>query len=241
MLKRTMVFAVLAVGVIIAGCARQPAGSPPTVSQGERTATATESMTQTASPTGTPSPTSTPEQTLTSQVGSVTASCGMPPIVAPTAAPNPGIYMEDQTTGLHMTGRPVKIDLENYRLKVTGLVAHPLSLSYDELRCMPKVSAYLLLECIGFFEDSASWSGVPLQYILDLAGVQSDAKWIHMFSADGYDNQMALQTALEKGSFLAYEWEGEPLPVLHGFPLRAILPSLPGNHWVKWLLEIKIE
>jgi DMSO/TMAO reductase YedYZ molybdopterin-dependent catalytic subunit len=62
-----------------------------------------------------------------------------------------------------------------------------------------------------------------------------------MVAADGYESQMDIKLALKEGNFLAYEWEGQPLPVLHGFPLRAVFPSLPGSYWVKWLLQIKVE
>jgi DMSO/TMAO reductase YedYZ molybdopterin-dependent catalytic subunit len=41
-------------------------------------------------------------------------------------------------------------------------------------------------------------------------------------------------------NFLAYEWEGKALPRLHGFPVRAIFPSLEGNQWVKWVVKIEV-
>ena len=43
-----------------------------------------------------------------------------------------------------------------------------------------------------------------------------------------------------RSDFLAYEWEGEPVPILHGFPVRAVFPSLNGNKWVKWLIGIDV-
>jgi DMSO/TMAO reductase YedYZ molybdopterin-dependent catalytic subunit len=147
----------------------------------------------------------------------------------------------DETTGLHVTGRAVIIDVTSYRLVVTGLIDHPLSLSYDDLRCMPKVTARVTLVCPMVFEDTATWSGVPLKYILELAGVKSGAKVIRMVAADKYESQIWIQDGLRDGNFLAYEWNGQPLPLLHGFPLRAVLPYMPGNKSVKWLLEIIVE
>jgi sulfane dehydrogenase subunit SoxC len=151
------------------------------------------------------------------------------------------MYALDKTTGLHVTGQAVIIDVESYRLVVTGLVDHPLSLSYDDLRCMPKVTAKLTLVCPSIFEDTATWSGVPLKYILELAGVQNGAKIIRMVAADNYESQIGIQDGLKDENFLAYELNGQPLPVLHGFPLRMIFPSQPGNKWVKWLSEIIVE
>jgi DMSO/TMAO reductase YedYZ molybdopterin-dependent catalytic subunit len=156
-------------------------------------------------------------------------------------APNPGYTALDQTTGLHVTGDPKIIDPATFRLKVTGLVDHPLSLSYDDLRCMPKVTASPTLVCPGFFEDNATWSGVPIKYVLGLAGVKSGATGISMLAADGYETRLDLKDALADGNFLAYEWNGQPLPVLHGFPVRAVFSALQGNTWVKWLLEIRLD
>lgn len=125
---------------------------------------------------------------------------------------------------------------------MTGLVPHPLSLTYDELRCMPKREVRALLVCPGFFQDEATWAGVPLEYILDMAGVVPDATAILLRGADNYTARLELAD-LHDGNrhILAYEWEGEPLPALHGFPLRGVFPGQQGSKWVKWLLEIEVR
>jgi DMSO/TMAO reductase YedYZ molybdopterin-dependent catalytic subunit len=95
----------------------------------------------------------------TSQAAPETArlvpDCGLKPIKAP-PYPRviPGYTQLDETTGLHMTGKVQAIDLPTYRLYVTGLVETQLSLQYDELRCLPKVTTDPLLVCRGFFEDN---------------------------------------------------------------------------------------
>lgn len=146
----------------------------------------------------------------------------------------------DYDTGLHMTGTAQRIDLETYRLKVTGLVDHPLSLTYDELRCLPKVTDAPNLVCVGVFEDVATWSGVPIKDVLELAGVQKGATNLTLVSADGYEVNFDLDEARGDGNFLAYELYGKPLPVQHGFPLRAVFPGKVGAFWLKWLVEIRI-
>jgi DMSO/TMAO reductase YedYZ molybdopterin-dependent catalytic subunit len=153
----------------------------------------------------------------------------------------PGYTELDKSTGLHMTGTYQQIDLATYRLKVSGLVDHPLSLTYDELRCLPKVTDNPPLVCPGFFRDVASWSGVPIKDVLKLTGVQSKAKMLTLISADGYRTSLPLEEALKAENFLAYELEGKPLPVLHGFPLRAVFPGLEGNKWAKWVVGIEVE
>jgi DMSO/TMAO reductase YedYZ molybdopterin-dependent catalytic subunit len=164
------------------------------------------------------------------------------PVTVPTLpAQIPARNAVDPATGLHVTGTPQVIDLASYRLKVEGKVTRPLSLTYDDLRRLPKVTATPTLNCPGFFTDIATWSGVPLATILAMAGVQPDATQIHMGAADGYFYEFSLDQALKPENFLAYEWEGQPLPVLHGFPVRAVIPDQPGSAWVKWLVLIHVE
>jgi DMSO/TMAO reductase YedYZ molybdopterin-dependent catalytic subunit len=140
-----------------------------------------------------------------------------------------------------MTGTVQEIDVESYRLEVKGKVDRPLSLSYDDLRCLPKVEDSPLLECPGFFTDEASWAGVPIREVLVLAGVQEGATDLNLISADGYSRQVPLTEGVVETGFLAYEWEGEPLPILHGFPVRVVLPGVSGGSWVKWLIAIEVK
>jgi DMSO/TMAO reductase YedYZ molybdopterin-dependent catalytic subunit len=168
--------------------------------------------------------------------------CVLEPVVVPTRpAETPGYTQLDPTTGLHMTGTAQQIDLESYRLEVTGKVDHPLSLTYDDLRCLPRVETAAILECPGFFVDEATWAGTPVQEVLALAGVQEEATDLNLISADGYSRRVPISEGLSETGFLAYEWEGEPLPILHGFPVRVVLPEASGGSWVKWLVAIEVN
>ena len=213
----------------LAGCA---GGTEP-----GRTTTVTQASTTTATAGG---------ATTTGTAGEVTTSPEtvgeLPSIVVPTLpAKIPAYATVDPATGLHMTGTPKVIDLATYRLKVDGMVAHPLSLSYDDLRRLPKVTATPKLVCPGVFVDVTTWSGVPLHLILEMAGVQPGATEIVLKAADGHYSYVNLTDALKPENFLAYQWKDQPLPVLHGFPLRAVFPDQPGDRWVKWLLEIVVQ
>jgi DMSO/TMAO reductase YedYZ molybdopterin-dependent catalytic subunit len=167
--------------------------------------------------------------------------CELTPIATPTwPAEVPGYTELDPATGLHMTGTAQAIDLDSYRLVVTGTVDHPLELTYDDLRCMRKVELHCTLICPGFFEDEATWAGVPLVDVLERAGMQPGAAGLRLSGADGYSTLVTLPAATSEDNFLAYEWEGEPLPILHGFPVRAVFPALGGSSWVKWLIKIEV-
>jgi DMSO/TMAO reductase YedYZ molybdopterin-dependent catalytic subunit len=158
------------------------------------------------------------------------------------ACGDPGYLDVDPATGLHITGQPVEVDISSYRLEVTGKVDEPVSLTYEEiLRLSPKVTGSPDLVCPGFFVDKADWSGVPFKTILDMAGVQPDAAWVRMKAADGFSIKVELEVALRPDSFLAYEVEGQTLPVSQGFPLRAVLPGEDGARWVKWIVGLILE
>ena len=170
------------------------------------------------------------------------APCSLSPIAVPTLPDKiPGYTELDPDTQLHVTGTAQLIDLENYSLEITGEIMNPLSLKYDDLRCMPKIESRPTLVCPGFFEDTATWSGVSLDYLLKLADVKDSARHIRLVSADGYGALVEMQEARSGKSFLAYQWEGEPIPVLHGFPVRAVFPDSNGNKWVKWLVRIEVQ
>ena len=148
----------------------------------------------------------------------------------------------DPETGLHLTGDAVEVDISTYELKVTGKVDQELALSYEEILLLePKVTATPDLVCPGYFVDTATWSGVPLKTILDMVVVDPDAAWVRMRSADGYTIKVELDVALDPQNYLAYELEGETLPVSAGYPLRAVFPDEEGNRWVKWLVELEVE
>jgi DMSO/TMAO reductase YedYZ molybdopterin-dependent catalytic subunit len=164
------------------------------------------------------------------------------PIVVPTMPEVIPPYLgADPETGLTMTGTPTLVDFDTYRLKVSGKVDQELSLTYDDLRRMPKLTATPTLECVGYFKDVATWSGASLKTILEMAKVQPGSTRVAFKGADGYEISMILENALAPENFLAYELEGKTLPVLQGFPLRVVIPSYDGSVWVKWLLEIVVE
>lgn len=189
----------------------------------------------------TPKPTMPVVLSLSPDAEARPTPCELLPVVVPTLpAEIPNYAQLDRTTGLHITGTFQEIDLDSYRLKVTGKVDNPLSLSYDDLRCMPKSEVHCKLVCPETFVDEATWAGVPLEYVLELAAIHSGAEGIKLISADGYAMPVSMTEVRSERNLVAYEWEGEPLPILHGFPVRAVFPESMGSRWVKWLVEIEV-
>ena len=144
--------------------------------------------------------------------------------------------------GLHVTGTPVDIDIETYRLEIRGAVETPLSLSLEQIKAMEVRRAFVVLECPGFFTDQGNWTGVGIADLLNLAGVRPEAEQIRFVAADGgYSANLKLAEVTGEGMLVAYAFEGKPLPKVHGYPLSVVAKDQPGNRWVKWLGQIVIQ
>ena len=95
---------------------------------------------------------------------------------------------------------------------------------------------------------NAEWSGVRLVDVLDRAGVKPEAAHVQLHGADAPPNpktpaffrSIPLARALDPSTILATSMNGEPLPLLHGGPIRLVVPGWAGNHWIKWLRKITV-
>lgn len=161
--------------------------------------------------------------------------------VGASGGPPTSLYLQ-LVDGLHVTGTPVAVDSESFRLRVGGAVERPLSLSLAQLRGMPAVRADITLVCPGFFTDRGVWTGVPVRDLLALAGVRPGADRVVFTSlSQGYTSALSLADLERDGVLVAYEFDGKPFPVVHGYPLRLTAKDHEGNVWVKWLGEIQVS
>jgi DMSO/TMAO reductase YedYZ molybdopterin-dependent catalytic subunit len=190
-----------------------------------------------------PAPTSPPNATpLAAPTPSGLArTCVVAPVVRPTPIPYPGYTEMEPSTGLHVTGPAQEVDPITYRLKVIGLVEQLLSLSYDDIRCLPKTQAHTWLTCPGFFTDEADLAGFTFADLFAVARPQAQATRVRLASVEGYTVLFGLDEVLASGNFLAYQWKEEPLPASHGFPLRGVFPLKSGANWVKWVTQIELS
>jgi DMSO/TMAO reductase YedYZ molybdopterin-dependent catalytic subunit len=138
------------------------------------------------------------------------------------------------------------LDAEKWHLKVGGLVAQPLTLTYAELQALPAVEEYATLKCIGDPVDgdamgNALWKGVRLRELLDRAGgARPGATELILRAADDYSESCPLEKAMADGTILAYRMNGVPLAQGHGFPARVIVPGIYGMKNVKWLTGLEL-
>lgn len=144
--------------------------------------------------------------------------------------------------------RPPQIDLVAWRLRVEGVVAQPLSLSYTQLRSMPQRRLTEPLDCTGGWYSSQTWQGVAVADLMTLARVAPSTASVTIESVTGYKRRFALEEApgllLALGT-LVTGTDGEVIPQAlsagHGFPVRLVAPDRRGLEWVKWVAAIRFN
>src|SRR5580692_8138421 len=165
----------------------------------------------------------------------------------------------------HLAGIPTEIDPDTYTVEVKGKVDKPLKLSLGDIKRLPSIEIVAVNQCSGnsrgFFEPrvaggqsgngamgNARWRGASLKAVLDLAGVQKDARQVTFNGLDGpivdktpdFVKALDIDQARNGEVMLAYSMNGQDLPFLNGFPLRLVVPGYYGTYWVKHLSEITV-
>ena len=165
----------------------------------------------------------------------------------------------------HLSNIPTSVDLDTWRLVVHGNVDKPISLSFADLKKFEKISYTAVIQCAGngrsFFEPplfggqwlngamgNVTWGGVRLKDVLKSAGIKSGATEVVFKGLDkaalpatpGFLKSLQMGKALEDDIMIAYEMNGQELPMLNGFPVRLVVPGWYATYWVKSLSDIEV-
>ena len=129
-----------------------------------------------------------------------------------------------------------------YRLRVTGLVERPFTISYREITAMPATHVTRDFQCVtGWRVPDVHWTGVQLSKLLDRAGVKPEATALRFHSFDGkYTESLTLAQARLPDVLVAYQLDAEPLSSLHGGPVRLYVAPMYGYKSLKWLDTIEL-
>ncbi len=141
-----------------------------------------------------------------------------------------------------ISGHMPVFDPASWRLSISGLVEQPTSLTYDQLRALPRVEQVSTFHCVtGWTVQNVHWGGVRLHDVLAAAGPLASAHALEFISMEEpYVDYLTLQQASLHDVMLAYEMDGQALPREHGAPVRLIIPEMYGYKNVKWLQGISV-
>lgn len=174
--------------------------------------------------------------------------------------PNEAFYVR-----WHLAQVPTTIDLRTWRLRLVGNVAKPADYALDELKQLPATEVVAVNQCSGnsrgLFEPripgaqwanggmgNARWKGVRLAELLDRAALKAGSVEVGFLGMDRgvmpgvpeFEKTLPLDEARRPDVLLAYEMNGEPLPMLNGFPLRLVVPGWFATYWVKAIERIAV-
>jgi DMSO/TMAO reductase YedYZ molybdopterin-dependent catalytic subunit len=141
-----------------------------------------------------------------------------------------------------VSGSLPHFDPKTWKLELGGHVKTPTSVSYHELRSLPKVEQVSTFHCVtGWTVKNVQWGGVRLGDVLALAQPKDVAQAIEFVSMEKpYTDYLTTKQAGLHDVMLAYEMDGKPLSRAHGAPVRLVIPEMYGYKNVKWLNGINL-
>ncbi|MCX8184164.1 MAG: molybdopterin-dependent oxidoreductase [Sulfolobales archaeon] len=160
---------------------------------------------------------------------------------APTAASGvaPGQYYIDHFIIYKIFGVPT-INIEKWKLVVSGAVLNPLTLSLSELERMSEVKLVRDFHCVtGWSISSVQWEGVRLKLITDIAKPSEGVRWVLIHGLDGYVAVVPFEDFISEEALLVLKLNGKPLSIEQGYPARIFIPHLYGWKSVKWVNRIE--
>jgi DMSO/TMAO reductase YedYZ molybdopterin-dependent catalytic subunit len=223
--------------------------SAPATPAGLTTPTASPPMSTSTAAVVSAFPTPPPVRALArDQEGSLTAAGRPPGSLAPAITSNQDFYIVTKNA----VADPVA-DANTWRLIVDGQVEQPVQVDYATLLALPYVNVTKTLECISNLTagcnmasfgcdlmSTAVWRGVSVSEILKLAGgLKPNVVDVAFLSMDEFSSGLTTAAALDPGTLIVYQMNGQLLPREHGYPARLLVPGRYGMKDPKWLVGIR--
>lgn len=137
---------------------------------------------------------------------------------------------------------PQHIDIETYRLEISGLIENPTSYTYDEV-----ITGYnhykkvVTLNCVEGWSVNILWEGVLMRDLLEQAKPLPEAKVVIFYAYDGYTTSLPLNYIIDNDILMAYSMNSITIPPERGFPFQLVAESKWGYKWAKWITKIELS
>lgn len=152
----------------------------------------------------------------------------------------PGQYVTDRFPVLH-AGTVPTVDLAAWRFGIKGLVAEEKEWTWDEMAAMPTSKLHTDIHCVTKWSKlDTNWEGIAVRDLWDQLDVDSAATHVLVYAYHGFTANMPIEDFIRDGNMFAHTFEGEPLDIQHGYPLRLVVPHLYFWKSVKWVLGFNV-
>lgn len=152
----------------------------------------------------------------------------------------PGQYVTEKWPVLTYGRAPV-VSPKDWGLRIFGQVEQPAALSWQAFQKLHRRDVLADFHCVTRFSTLGNrWSGVSTRDVLRLVRVKEDVAFVSVHCYGGYTTNLPLEDFLSERALLADRWNGEPLPVDHGGPVRLVVPHLYAWKSAKWVSGIEL-
>ncbi len=132
------------------------------------------------------------------------------------------------------------IDLATWSLVVDGLVALPLVWDWTTFQAQPQIDDVSDIHCVTTWSRfDNQWRGVSARHLLAQVNPLPEAQFLVFHAYDGYTTNLPLSAFDDGDVLLAHSWNGAPLTIEHGGPVRVIVPKLYFWKSTKWINRIE--
>jgi DMSO/TMAO reductase YedYZ molybdopterin-dependent catalytic subunit len=153
----------------------------------------------------------------------------------------PGQHLTDKWPVLHH-GKVYKIKPEDWKLKISGLVARERIITYDEFVALPQVEVFSDIHCVTTWSRyNNTWEGVRALAIRDLAGIKQEAKYVMVQGEGGFTTNLPLDDFFQEDVLFALKHDSQPINAEHGGPVRLVVPRLYFWKSAKWVTGLKFQ
>lgn len=161
----------------------------------------------------------------------------------------PGQSLTNKFPVLHYGPTP-RTDLNNWDFRVFGLVEEEKVWNWEEFNQLPRTKLTMDIHCVTRWSKfDTEWEGVSLKTLLDegIITPKPEANFVIQHCEKGYTTNLPLSAMLQPNVLIATHFDGEPLPLEHGWPLRVVVGSFAdrsedfnayfwkGGKWVRGL------
>lgn len=134
------------------------------------------------------------------------------------------------------------VPLNQWELKITGLVENPVTLNWEQFGELPQFSDVSDLHCVTTWSQfDMAWAGVSFISLVEQVKPKPEAVYVRFQSYDGYTTNNTLDAMMDDDVLIAHSWNGEPLAKEHGGPARVVVPKLYAWKGAKWIREIQFS
>jgi DMSO/TMAO reductase YedYZ molybdopterin-dependent catalytic subunit len=153
----------------------------------------------------------------------------------------PGQYdTKDEWPVLHVEATP-RIDTARWTFGIEGLVDNPTTWTWDEIHGLPRSRYTGDIHCVTTWSKfGMTFDGVSLDTLLEIAQPQEAARYAMASSSTGYTTNLPIEDITGGKAWLVWEVNGEPLPEIHGGPVRLLVPHLYFWKSAKWVSGLRL-